>query len=139
MPDPFMHFFLVLMLSAFISNAFGSQTVLQSLDEEPVMHFPLVRRGGTFEATRPGNDSLDMNFLLQELGKVEAKFNLTRREVKGNKLVRKAKSQAVGGKDDDALMGDLALNGTWLVFTRHCDSSFCISPEICQVCPSIYR
>ncbi|KAI4283298.1 MAG: hypothetical protein L6R38_002263 [Xanthoria sp. 2 TBL-2021] len=43
----------------------------------------------------------------------EARFNLTRREVKGNKLVRKAKSRALGGKDDDELMGQMASNGTW--------------------------
>ncbi|KAL9027191.1 MAG: hypothetical protein Q9196_004258 [Gyalolechia fulgens] len=113
MPTSLICFLLILVSCAFIPDTVCSQTILQSLDEAPVIHLPLVRRGGTFEATRPGNDSLEMDLLLQELKKVEAKFNLTRREVKGNKLVRKAKSRAVGGKDDDGLMGDLALNGTW--------------------------
>ncbi|KAL8756232.1 MAG: hypothetical protein Q9199_003082 [Rusavskia elegans] len=54
-----------------------------------------------------------MDFLLEQLKMAEARFNLTRREVKGNKLVRKAKSRALGGKDDDELMGQMALNGTW--------------------------
>ncbi|KAI4110026.1 MAG: hypothetical protein L6R37_000159 [Teloschistes peruensis] len=94
-------------------NIQGSRSVLDTLDDAPVIHFTLERRGGTFEATRPGNDSVEMDVLLEELQKVEARFNMTRREVKGNKLVRKAKSRAVGGQDDEDLMGELALNGTW--------------------------
>ncbi|KAL9000451.1 MAG: hypothetical protein Q9169_000968 [Polycauliona sp. 2 TL-2023] len=91
----------------------GSQTSLRSLDNAPVLHFTVARRGGTFEATVPGNDSVEMDFLLEQLRTAEARFNLTRREVKGNKLVRKAKSRAMGGKDDDELMGQMAANGTW--------------------------
>ncbi|KAL8693364.1 MAG: hypothetical protein Q9218_001801 [Villophora microphyllina] len=89
------------------------RSTLQTLDDAPVIHFTIARRGGTFEATRPGNDSVELDVLLEQLGNVEVRFNLTRREVKGNKLVRKAKSQAVGGKDDEELIGELALNGTW--------------------------
>ncbi|KAL8719316.1 MAG: hypothetical protein Q9225_003660 [Loekoesia sp. 1 TL-2023] len=113
MPRSFTGFLLIWVLYALVSNTYCSQTILQSLDEAPVIHYTLARRGGTFEATRPGNDSLEMDFLLRQLEEVETKFNLTRREVKGNKLVRKAKSNAVGGKDDDGLMGELAVNGTW--------------------------
>ncbi|KAL9058037.1 MAG: hypothetical protein Q9206_002101 [Seirophora lacunosa] len=96
-----------------IRSTQGAQSILQALDEAPVIHFTLSRRGGTFEATRPGNDSIGMDFLLEQLADVEATFNLTRREVRGNKLVRKAKSQSVGGRDDDGLMGQMALNGSW--------------------------
>lgn len=106
-------FAVLLVVSTVFRRAQGAQSILQALDEVPVLHFTLSRRGGTFEATRPGNDSIKMEFLLEQLADVEAKFNLTRREVKGNKLVRKAKSQSVGGRDDDGLMGDMALNGSW--------------------------
>lgn len=109
-------FSVVLLISiscGFVRSAYGIQTSLQSLHDVPVVHFTLTRRGGTFGATRPGNDSLELEFLREQLEMVEARFNLTRREVKGNKLIRKAKSRAVGGKDDDELMGELALNGTW--------------------------
>lgn len=109
----FTAFLLILVLYTLISDTFCSQTILQFLDEAPIIHYTLTRRGGTFEATRPGNDSLEIDFLLRQLEKVETRFNLTRREAKGNKLVRKAKSKAVGGKDDDGLMGELAVNGTW--------------------------
>ncbi|KAL8761814.1 MAG: hypothetical protein Q9184_002098 [Pyrenodesmia sp. 2 TL-2023] len=107
-------FFVVLAVFGLVSTTYTShQSVLQSLDEAPVVHFTLARRGGTFEATRPGNDSAEMSVLIEQLEKIEAKFNLTRREVKGNKLVRKAKSRAVGGGDENELMGELAVNGSW--------------------------
>ncbi|KAL8969746.1 MAG: hypothetical protein Q9183_001852 [Haloplaca sp. 2 TL-2023] len=97
----------------YASQTEASQSTLQAIDELPVVHFTLARRGGTFEATIPGNDTLELDFLLEHLENVEARFNSTRREVKGNKLVRKAKSRALGGKDEDELMGELAINGTW--------------------------
>lgn len=105
--------FTILPLVAFTPTVNSAQISLQSLDNAPVAHFTLARRGGTFEATIPGNDSVDMDLLLGQLERAEARFNLTRREVKGNKLVRKAKSKALGGKDDDELMGQMASNGTW--------------------------
>ena len=100
-------------LPELIGSTRASQTTLQAIDELPVVHFTLARRGGTFEATIPGNDTLELDFLLEHLENVEARFNFTRREVRGNKLVRKAKSRAIGGKDEDELMGELAINGTW--------------------------
>ena len=113
MPRSHVLLVLNLVLYALVPKTYCSQTVLQSLDEAPVIHYTLSRRGGTFEATEPGNDFVELDILLQQLEKVEATFNLTRREVKGNKLVRKAKFRAEGGKDDDGLMGELASNGTW--------------------------
>ncbi|KAL8728789.1 MAG: hypothetical protein Q9166_005167 [cf. Caloplaca sp. 2 TL-2023] len=113
MDNTFRAVLLTLSLIAFIPSLYGAQTPLQALDDAPVLHFGLSRRGGTFEATTPGNDSVEMDFLLEQLEMAEARFNLTRREVKGNKLVRKAKSRALGGKDDDELMGQMAANGTW--------------------------
>ncbi|KAL8778011.1 MAG: hypothetical protein Q9213_007609 [Squamulea squamosa] len=100
-------------LVASIPGIHSAQAVLKSLDSAPVVHLTLARRGGTFEGTVPGNDSVEMELLLEQLEMAEARFNLTRREVKGNKLVRKAKSRALGGKDDDELMGQMASNGTW--------------------------
>ncbi|KAI4133627.1 MAG: hypothetical protein LQ338_000139 [Usnochroma carphineum] len=113
MPRFFTAFFVTLTFSGLLRSTYGAESVLRSLDQAPVVHFTLTRRGGTFEATRPGNDSIEMDLLLEQLEMVEGKFNLTRREVRGNKLVRKAKSQAVGGRDDDGLMGEMALNGSW--------------------------
>jgi len=54
-----------------------------------------------------------LTFLAEELEMAEARFNLTRREVRGNKLVRKAKERDVGGKEEGRLMGSLGLDGRW--------------------------
>lgn len=119
LPTSLSTIFFVLICCGLVGSLQGPQSTLHALDDAPVMHFTLERRGGTFEATRPGNDSVEMDVLLEELQKIEARFNLTRREVRGNKLVRKAKSHAVGGKDDEDLMGELALNGTWWAHLKH--------------------
>ncbi|KAL9040378.1 MAG: hypothetical protein Q9214_004507 [Letrouitia sp. 1 TL-2023] len=108
--------FLIVLLSFHLNYGRATsagQPVLEALDDTPVVHFTLNRRGGAFEATKTGNDSVDMNTLVEQLANVESRYNLTRRVVKGNKLVRKAKALKIDGQSDDALMGDVASNGTW--------------------------
>ena len=91
------------------------QSVLRSLDSAPVIHFTVARRHGAFAATVADNDWVDLDHLAKQLQWAESRFNLTKREVKGNKLVRKAKSGGVGGKEGTGLMGDIASNGAWYV------------------------
>ncbi|KAI9879838.1 MAG: hypothetical protein M1830_006861 [Pleopsidium flavum] len=100
-----MHFlsFLILTTSPLLSHA----TALSSVP--PVLHFTIARRGGAF----PTENVANLTFLAEELEKAEARFNLTRREVRGNKLVRKAKERDVGGKEEGSLMGNLGLDGRW--------------------------
>lgn len=112
-----MHFlsFLILTTSLFIpSKSLASPThdhaeILRSFDDAPVLHFTLARRGGAF----PTDTVANLTFLKEELEKTEGRFNLTRREVRGNKLVRKAKEKAVGGKGEGGLMGSVGLAGKW--------------------------
>ncbi len=78
----------------------------------PVLHFTIARRGGAF----PTENIANLTFLTDELARAEARFNLTRREVRGNKLVRKAKARGVGGREEGKLMGDLGLGGRWYGF-----------------------
>ena len=87
--------------------------VFRSLDTAPVLHFTLTRRGGKFAPQEYGRDSVNLSSLAQELEKTEARFNLTQRQVAGNKLVRKAKSVPAGGKDEGTLMGEVAKDGVW--------------------------
>lgn len=115
---PFLSFF-VLMIDLLLPLAFAAssaQAVLRTLDNAPVLHFTLARRGGEFTATQYGRDLVNLTYLVGELDKAEARFNLTRREVKGNKLVRKAKLNELGGKDEGALMGSVAGDGIWCMF-----------------------
>ena len=106
-----------LLLLALVSGGFSSFTlattapptssILHSLDSAAhTLHFTLTRRGGKFAPTEFARDYVNLTYLAQELEKTEARFNLTRREVRGNKLIRKAKS-------DGALMGAVAVDGIW--------------------------
>lgn len=95
--------------------ASSAQAVLRALDNAPVLHFTLARRGGEFTATENGRDIVNLTYLVEELDRAEARFNLTRREVKGNKLIRKAKLNELRGMDEGALMGSVAGGGIWCI------------------------
>lgn len=100
----------VLTTALIICNIATATTVLRSLDNVPVQHFTITRRGGKFEPTVFGRDYVNMTYLAQELEKTESRFNLTKREVKGNKLIRKAKSDSSDGRD---LTHQVATEGIW--------------------------
>lgn len=115
-----MRFFSSILLTApilllHVIVAAGSQSLLQSLDAAPVLHFTLARRGGSFVATEANQDYVNFTYLTQELERIQDRFSLTRRVVKGNKLVRKARSDDAKGSDEGALMGDIADDGSWFV------------------------
>lgn len=107
--------FIITTLSSVVNLASSSQSVLRALDVAPVLHFTLARRGGKFAATEWTKDYVNFTYLTQELEKIENRFNLTQRVVKGNKLVRKAKIDGAKGSDEGALMGKIADDGLWLV------------------------
>ena len=100
-------------LSDIASATSTAQSILASLDELPVLHFTISRRGGPFSATVSESDWVNLTYLGEELAGTECRFNLTKREAKGNKLVRKAKADETGGKESSTLMGDIATDGTW--------------------------
>ena len=114
-----MNFWSVLLLTSLTLLDFPAsasvQAVLRSLNTVPVLHFTLARRGGGFAATEWLRDYVNMTYLADELDKTEGRFNLTRRVIRGNKLVRKAKVDGVNGQDKTALMGKLADVGLWFI------------------------
>ncbi|KAI9783791.1 MAG: hypothetical protein M1839_003127 [Geoglossum umbratile] len=59
-----------------------------------------------------------MTFLSEQLAAAEARFNLTQREIVGNKVVRKAKKKAVGGGEYGGLMGEVGRMGGWFAELR---------------------
>lgn len=103
----------LVLLFGLLSSTLATATAPRSLDAAPVLHFTLTRRGGKFSPTESAVDYVNLTSLVQELEKTEARFNLTKREVKGNKLVRKAKTNDAGGDDSNALMGEVAIDGIW--------------------------
>lgn len=114
-----MHFLLVLILTLLTLIHFPAsasvQAVLRSLDTVPVLHFTLARRGGVFAASEWLQDYVNMTYLADELDKTEGRFNLTKRVIKGNRLVRKAKIDGINGQDETTLMGKLADDGLWFI------------------------
>ncbi|KAG8526513.1 uncharacterized protein KY384_008713 [Bacidia gigantensis] len=119
-----------------IANA--SNAVLRSLDPAPVLHFTLNRRGGPFSPTNSSSDIVDLSYLQKELEKVKSRFSLTKREVKGNRLVRKAKTNAAGGREDGALMGQVAENGTWHAMFSIGDPSQVIEVDLNMLVSDFY-
>ena len=88
-------------------------SLIHSLDSVPVIYFTIARRGGAMNATLDAQVNVDFDYLSQELQKTEGRFNLTKREFKGNKLVRKAQSRGAANKAEGLLMGEVALDGLW--------------------------
>jgi len=95
-----------------IQLSFVSASNLQALDNAPVLHYTLFRRGGVFAATEPTHQSVNTTYLARELDRTEKRYTLTKREVKGNKLVRKAKGFA-GGSNGGELMSNVHADGIW--------------------------
>lgn len=54
-----------------------------------------------------------MTYLSEQLVIAESRFNFTRREVKGNKIVRVPKERAAGGGDVSKLIGEYGRPGNW--------------------------
>ena len=105
---------LLLLLDYCILLVLCNDALLRSLDADPVLHFTLRRRGRPFDSTGFATSDVDFAHLEQELIRTEARFNLTKREVKGNRLVRKSKENvSLGGKNEGRLMGDVAADGIW--------------------------
>ncbi|MCJ1313469.1 hypothetical protein MMC25_007147 [Agyrium rufum] len=85
-----------------------------------VIHLTLERRGGPFRPFTGDDTIANLTRLQQELRRTEERFTRTKREVKGNKLVRKADQARLGGEigypGEDELMAEVQRDGTW--FTK---------------------
>jgi hypothetical protein len=73
----------------------------------PAAHFPIYRRGGTLLTDGVAN----FTYLNGLLALSEARFDLTSREIKENKVVRIPKRDGNGRAD--GFMAELGQNGTW--------------------------
>ena len=105
--------FSIIWAALFLSLTVATAPAIRSLDDAPVLHFTLFRRGGKFAPIEHTCDYVNMTYLAQELEKTESRFNLTQREVKGNKLVRKAKSNGFGSEENGLTMGEETTDSIW--------------------------
>ena len=101
---------LLLFILAFLLLASATTaSALRSLDSAPVIHFTLARRGGVFAATQYLRDYVNVTYLAQQLEATESRFNVTQRQVQGNRLVRKPKK----GFRPGGLLGEVAAKDIW--------------------------
>ena len=84
-----------------------------------ILHLPLHRRGGSFNPCSDPSSLVDLDFLYGELRRLDARFNQTTREFKGNRLARTPRKDDAGGRNfgEEGLMGDIQTDGAWLVPT----------------------
>lgn len=108
-----LHSFLILATSYLASTSAAALPSTQSRDSSTVLHFTLARRGGSFQPFEFGRGIANLTYLNDEVARVKRRYGLTRREVKGNKLVRKPKEKEVGGKEAGKLMSKVAEDGKW--------------------------
>ncbi|KAF1992362.1 hypothetical protein K402DRAFT_416032 [Aulographum hederae CBS 113979] len=100
-------------LLAFSATITSSSTATRQLP--PGIHFTLSRRGGPFyDNGADGNpDFANLTFLAQQLEIAEARFDQTRRVIRGNRVVRVPKQE--GRHVDDRLLGEVGREGSWFV------------------------
>jgi len=94
---------LLIFFSSLVSAAFFEPAPPAAL------HYTLERRGGAFAP----NWTANLTYLSEQLKIAEQRFNFTRREVKGNKIVRVPKEKAIGGGDVTKLLGEYGRPGNW--------------------------
>lgn len=97
------------MLLLLLLPLLGLLTHAQEFGLPPALHYTLQRRDGAFAP----NWTANLTYLTEQLKIAESRFNLTRREVKGNKIVRVPKERAVGGGDVTKMMGQYGRSGNW--------------------------
>lgn len=83
--------------------------VAEAQQSPEAIHFTIERRGGAFATGRNAN----MTYLTEQLALAESRFNLTRREVRGNKIARVPKERVVGGAEPGRLLGEVGQLGNW--------------------------
>ncbi|KAI9683428.1 MAG: hypothetical protein M1829_005500 [Trizodia sp. TS-e1964] len=100
--DPFLIFLIIVL------KALSCSCDHRKFPTSPI-HIPIKRRGGPF----PTSENANLTFLLEELSRAESRFYATKREMQGNKLVRKPKNTAVGGSEAGLLMAEAGRLGAW--------------------------
>jgi hypothetical protein len=87
----------------------GPQKLLGAAQEISVAHLPLSRRGGAVAQ----NEHANLTHLVQLLSGGERRYVRAKREVKGNKLVRKWRTRKTGTTNDEQLLREPGHDGSW--------------------------
>lgn len=104
-----LHLYIMLPVLILLAVVADPRSLLCAAQGLPVAHLILSRRGGALAGHEPAN----LTHLLQLLHSTERKYARARREVKGNKLVRKWRSKDTGTTRDEQLLSEPGQDGSW--------------------------
>lgn len=102
LPGILQFFMLVLILS-------HPRNLLCAGQELQAAHLEIYRRGGALAR----HESANLTHLVDLLRDVERRYARVKREVKGNKLVRRWKGRSVGTTNDEQLLNEPGQEGSW--------------------------
>jgi hypothetical protein len=101
--------YMMLKLSFFVLLFVGPLNLLCACQHIPVAHLTINRRGGALAQHQHAN----LTRLVKLLHDVEGRYSRAKREVKGNKLVRKWRARSTGTTDDEQLLREPGQEGSW--------------------------
>lgn len=84
-------------------------SISNSDSPEKVAHFTLDRRGGHFAR----HENVNLDTIAELIRQTEERYTRARREVKGNKLVRRWRSSKSGTAEDHDLLSEPGRPGHW--------------------------
>ncbi len=85
------------------------RNLLCASEEISVAHLTLNRRGGAVAQHEPAN----LTHLVKLLRDVERRYARAKREVNGNKLVRRWRARSTGSANDEQLLREPGQEGSW--------------------------
>jgi hypothetical protein len=88
---------------------FGHRDLHCTCEEIHVAHLTIHRRGGAVARREPAN----LTHLAKLLQDVEKRYSRVKREVKGNKLVRRWRARNTGTTEDEHLLDEPGQEGSW--------------------------
>jgi hypothetical protein len=109
MPNLEVH--LVLRFVILIFTFIGPRHLFCGGEQIEVAHLSINRRGGAVAQHEPAN----LTQLVQLLHDTEGRYARAKREVKGNKLVRRWRARSTGATNDEQLVAEPGQDGSWCV------------------------
>ncbi len=102
--------FMMRFLLLYLITVLGNQLLLLCATQDiPVAHLTISRRGGALAHREPA----DLDQLVDLLEDVESRYSRVKREVKGNKLVRRWRAGSTGATNDEQLLSEPGKEGSW--------------------------
>lgn len=100
---------MIRVLLLLLTMVLGNQSLLGAAQNIPAAYLTINRRGGALIHREPAN----LTQLVDLLHDVERRYSRVKREVKGNKLVRRWRARSTGATNDEQLLAEPGKAGSW--------------------------